>query len=62
MNTLDLIDNIRMGDAQMSNNTFNSLMADKMNVALDLKRTDVANSMYEVEATPIEEPASDTDV
>jgi hypothetical protein len=46
METKDLIDNIQMGDAQTSNNTFNSVMAVKMNVALDDRKAEVAQAMY----------------
>jgi len=60
MNTIiDLIDNIKAGDAQVSNNTFNSLMADKMNSALDDRKQEIASSMYGVqETTPVEEPVN----
>jgi hypothetical protein len=46
MQITDLIDNIQKGDAQTSNNTFNSLMADKINSALNDRKQEIASSMY----------------
>ena len=62
-----LINNIKKGDVADSNNTFNRIMADKMNAALDLQKQDVASTMYgleddEVEATEEEEVESDEEV
>ena len=46
MTTRELIDNIKQGDAQKSNNTFNSLMQDKLISALDSHKQEVASKMY----------------
>jgi hypothetical protein len=62
MNTENLINNISSGDAQSSNNTFNSVMADKMNAALDIRKQEVASSMYGMETPKEEEIATDGNV
>ncbi|HJO28747.1 MAG TPA: hypothetical protein QF708_05035 [Candidatus Poseidoniia archaeon] len=54
----ELISNVKKGDAQSSNNSFNSIMADKINSALDSKKQDVAQKLYG-EEVPIEEPATE---
>lgn len=61
MSIEDLINNVKVGDAAKSNNTFNSLMADKMNAALDAKKQEIAQTMYGVhEETPaVDEPVMD---
>ena len=46
MTTRELIDNIKTGDAQTSNNTFNSIMQDKLISALDSHKQEVASKMY----------------
>jgi hypothetical protein len=46
MNTRTLIDNIKQGDALKSNNTFNSIMQDKLISALDSHKQVVASQMY----------------
>ena len=46
MNTRTLIDNIKKGDAMKSNNTFNSIMQDKLISALDSHKQVVASKMY----------------
>ena len=63
MSTIDLIDNIKKGDAQKSNNMFNSIMHDKILDALDTHKTEVASKMYGASNdTPaaVEEPAVET--
>ena len=62
MSTRTLIDNIKMGDAQKSNNTFNSIMQDKIIGALDTHKQEVASKMYgaSVDAPAVEEPAAET--
>ena len=55
MTTRELIDNIKMGDAQKSNNTFNSMMQDKIMSALDTHKQVVASKMYGAsDDTPVE--------
>ena len=63
MSTRNLIDNIKKGDAQKSNNTFNSIMKDKIIGALDLHKQEVASKMYGASSdTPVvEEPAVETE-
>ena len=63
MTTRTLIDNIKQGDAQKSNNTFNSIMQDKLISALDSHKQEVASKMYgatqdapAVEDTPVATP------
>jgi hypothetical protein len=62
MSTKELIDNIKQGDAMKSNNTFNSIMQDKILSALDTHKTEVASKMYGASNdTPVaEEPAVET--
>ena len=59
MSTRTLIDNIKQGDAQKSNNTFNSMMHDKLVTALDAHKQVVASKMYgaTTDAPVAEEPA-----
>jgi hypothetical protein len=63
MSTRDLIDNIKSGDAQASNNTFNSIMHDKLIDALDTHKQEVASKMYGAsdDAPAVEEPAMETE-
>jgi hypothetical protein len=62
MSTKDLIDNIKKGDAQKSNNMFNSIMHDKIIDALDNHKQEVASKLYGASNdTPVaEEPAVET--
>jgi hypothetical protein len=62
MNIEDLIDNVKSGDAQSSNNTFNSIMADKINAALDIEKQLIASKMYGSEEEPETEIDTDADV
>ena len=64
MTTRELIDNIKTGDAQQSNNTFNSIMQDKIISALDNHKQEVASKMYGAsdDAPAVEEPATETEV
>jgi hypothetical protein len=62
MNIQDLISNIKSGDAQDSNNSFNSIMADKMNNALDAKKREIASDMYGAKEPIPEEPVNDPDI
>jgi hypothetical protein len=56
MSTRNLIDNIKKGDAQKSNNVFNSIMQDKIISALDTHKQEVASKMYGASSdTPTEE-------
>ena len=53
--TQELINNIKLGDAQASNNTFNSIMQDKLLSALDTHKQVVASKMYGASNdTPVE--------
>ena len=62
MSTKELIDNIKKGDAMKSNNTFNSIMQDKILDALDTHKQEVASKMYGASNdTPVaEKPAVET--
>ena len=64
MSTRDLIDNIKTGDAQTSNNTFNSIMHDKLIDALDNHKQEVSSKMYGAydDAPAVEEPDAETEV
>lgn len=46
METSNLVDAIQSGDVQNSNNTFNELMADKINDALNAHKKDIAGQIY----------------
>jgi uncharacterized membrane-anchored protein len=46
MSIQDLINNVKSGDVQSSNNSFNSIMADKINAALDTQKQDVASRLF----------------
>jgi len=63
MTTRELIDNIKTGDARQSNNTFNSIMQDKIISALDNHKQEVASKMYGAsnDAPAVEEPAVETE-
>jgi len=62
MTTRELIDNIKTGDARTSNNTFNSIMQDKLIDALDTHKQEVASKMYGAtnDSPAVEEPAVET--
>jgi hypothetical protein len=62
MSIEDLINNVKVGDAAKSNNTFNNIMADKMNDALNAKKQEIAQTMYGVHDTPVEEPTGNEEV
>jgi hypothetical protein len=64
MSTKELIDNIKKGDAQKSNNTFNSIMHDKIMSALDNQKQEVASKLYGAsdDAPTVEEPTVETEV
>ena len=59
MSIKGLINNVKSGDVQSSNNSFNSIMADKINTALDAERQNVASKMYGVEEEEEEEKVED---
>ena len=63
MSTRNLIDNIKKGDAQKSNNVFNSIMQDKILGALDTHKQEVASKMYGAsnDTPAVEEPAVETE-
>ena len=62
MSIEDLISNVKSGDVQSSNNSFNSIMADKINSALDTERQQVASKMYGEIETEIETEAEEVEV
>jgi hypothetical protein len=59
MNINDLINGVKKGDVQGSNNAFNSVMADKMNKALDTHKQELAGSLYGTPEVTEQEPISD---
>lgn len=59
MSIKGLINNVKSGDVQSSNNSFNSIMADKINTALDAERQNVASKMYGVEEEEEEDKVED---
>lgn len=63
MSIEDLINNVKSGDVQSSNNSFNSIMANKINAALDTERRQVASKMYGEEEIETEiEAEAETEV
>jgi hypothetical protein len=58
MNINDLINGVKKGDVQGSNNAFNSVMADKMNKALDTQKRELAGSLYGTPEVTEQEPIS----
>ena len=60
MDINNLIDAIQKGDVQDSNNNFNSLRNDKINVALDTHKQEIAGQLYGT--AEVEEPTQDADV
>lgn len=59
--TGDLIDALAGGKTADANNTFNSLMQDKISAALDARKIEIANDVYNGVATLQQEPV-DADV
>jgi len=45
-NTIDLIDALANEKTANANNTFNDLMASKLNAAIDAKKIEIANDTY----------------
>jgi hypothetical protein len=62
MNINSLIDNVKKGDVQGSNNAFNSIMANKINGALDAHKKDIAGAMYGTPEVNEQEPKSDEEI
>jgi|21_taG_2_1085346.scaffolds.fasta_scaffold144744_2 hypothetical protein len=56
MNVNDLILNLKDGDNVAANNSFNSVMADKLTAALDAKKIEVASTMVQRNDPEVEEP------
>jgi len=64
MSTHELVDALVSGDSIAIDNSFNSVMAQKISSALDAYRIEVAQSLYPSETTPEpedEEEDADTD-
>ena len=63
MSTTELIDNIKNGDNVKANKTFDSVIKQKLNDALDAKKVEIASSLgkSEAEEAPVEQEASSND-
>lgn len=57
MSTRELIDAIEEGDSVKIDNSFNSIMVDKVAAALDQMRGDLSQNMFRTPAT-VEEPTA----
>jgi len=62
MNINDLINNVKSGDVQGSNNAFNSIMADKINSALDVHKQELAGAIYGTPEIAEQEPVTDEEI
>ena len=60
--TSDLIDALAASKTADANNTFNSLMQDKISAALDARKIEVANSVYNGIETEIQQEPADAEV
>ena len=53
--TIDLINALANGKTADANNTFNDLMASKLNAAIDAKKIEIANDTYNGVAQELEQ-------
>ena len=60
--TSDLINALANGKTADANNTFNSLMQDKISVALDARKIEIANQVYNGVETELQQEPVDADV
>lgn len=61
--TSELIAALASGKTSAANNTFNSIMQDKISAALDARKIEIANSVYNgVEINTEQEISTDADV
>lgn len=60
--TIDLINALANGKTSDANNVFNDLMASKLNSAIDAKKIEVANDVYNGVTNEIEQEMSTDEV
>ena len=60
--TIDLINALANGKTSDANNVFNDLMASKLNSAIDAKKIEVANDVYNGVTNEIEQEISTDEV
>ena len=61
MNTRELVDALISGDSLAIENSFNSVMSDKVSTALDSYRVGVAQSMFNIDNTEESEVVTDNE-
>ena len=60
--TIDLINALASGKTSDANNTFNDLMASKLNAAIDAKKIEIANDTYNGVTNNLEQEISSNEV
>ena len=60
--TIDLINALASGKTSDANNTFNDLMSSKISVALDAKKIELANDVYNGVTDSIEQEISTDEI
>ena len=60
--TIDLINSLAAGKTSDANNTFNDLMSSKISVALDAKKIELANDVYNGVTDNIEQEISTDEI
>lgn len=60
MSTRDLIDAIQAGDSTKVDDTFNSVMVQKVSEKLDAMRDDLSQNMFRTQEVTADEPAEVT--
>lgn len=60
--TIDLINALANGKTSNANNTFNDLMASKLNAAIDAKKIEIANDTYNGVTNNLEQEIGNNEV
>jgi len=60
--TIDLINALANGKTSDANNTFNDLMASKLNAAIDAKKIEIANDTYNGAINNLEQEIGNNEV
>ena len=60
--TIDLINALTSGKTSDANNTFNDLMASKLNAAIDAKKIEIANDTYNGAINNLEQEIGNNEV
>lgn len=60
--TIDLINALANGKTSGANNTFNDLMASKLNAAIDAKKIEIANDTYNGVTNNLEQEIGNNEV